>query len=70
VIDLFIVDNGDKNRKARTYLHEWPDLAQKVDIALDRRRVQDAQWGHAQDGSNQGPQTVGAPRRHLRGGAR
>lgn len=25
--DLFIVDNGDKNWKAKNYLHEWLDLA-------------------------------------------
>lgn len=31
--DLFIVDNGDKNWKARNYLHEWAELAHTFDIA-------------------------------------
>jgi superfamily II DNA/RNA helicase len=33
VSDLFIVDNGDKNWKARNYLHEWADLAHTIDVA-------------------------------------
>lgn len=31
--DLFIVDNGDKNWKAKNYLHEWADLAHTFDVA-------------------------------------
>jgi hypothetical protein len=33
VSDLFIVDNGDKNWKAKTYLHDWADLAHTFDVA-------------------------------------
>lgn len=31
--DLFIVDNGDKNWKAKNYLYEWADLAHAFDVA-------------------------------------
>ncbi len=31
--DLFIVDNGDKNWKAKDYLHEWAELAHTFDVA-------------------------------------
>ena len=31
--DLFIVDNGDKNWKAKNYLHDWADLAHTFDVA-------------------------------------
>lgn len=31
--DLFIVDNGGKNWKAKNYLHEWADLAHTFDVA-------------------------------------
>ena len=31
--DLFIVDNSDKNWKAKNYLHEWADLAHTFDVA-------------------------------------
>jgi len=33
VSDLFIVDNGDKNWKAKNYLHEWAELAHAFDVA-------------------------------------
>ncbi len=31
--DLFIVDNGDENWKAKDYLHDWADLAHTFDVA-------------------------------------
>jgi soluble cytochrome b562 len=31
--DLFIVDNSDSDWKVKNYLHEWTDLAHKLDIA-------------------------------------
>ena len=31
--DLFIVDNGDKNWKAKTYLNDWAELAHTFDVA-------------------------------------
>ena len=31
--DVFIVDNSDKDWKVRRYLHDWADLAHKMDIA-------------------------------------
>ena len=31
--DVFIVDNSDKDWKVRRYLHDWADLAYKMDIA-------------------------------------
>lgn len=31
--DLFIVDNGDRNWKAKNYLHEWAELAHTFDVA-------------------------------------
>ncbi len=31
--ELFIVDNSDRNWKAKRYLHEWADLAGRFDIA-------------------------------------
>ena len=68
MIDLFIIDNGDKNWTIRNYLHEWPDHAQEFDTATGYRYVQETQRGHTQDQSNEESQTVAALRHHLQGG--
>ena len=47
--DLFVVDNGDKNWKAKNYLHEWADLAHTFDVATGYFEISallalDGQW--------------------------
>ena len=47
--DLFIVDKGDRNWKAKDYLHEWAELAHAFDVATGYPEtgallVLDGQW--------------------------
>ena len=51
---LFIVDNGDKNWKAKNYLSESVEFASKFDLIKACRYVQDTQWDHTRDKNDEG----------------
>ncbi len=67
--DLFIVDNGDKNWKAKNYLHERAIFAHTFDVATVVRCMQDNQHDRTHDTSDEGIQSVAALHHHLQGSA-
>ena len=71
MVNLFILDNGDTDGKAKNYLHKRPDHTYKYDIydiATCSSYVPGTERDYTHDESNKGPRIVTALGYHMHRG--